>query len=110
MRKTFTAVLLRLSVTVQAGETISVYKTPTCGCCQERVADVDGYVVEGHVPAPDIERLLNERPDIVGISVPPMPIGSPGMEHRERGDNFAAIDFEKDGSTDVFFLRGPAHD
>ena len=71
---------------------------------------VNGYVVEGHVPAPDIERLLNERPDIVGISVPPMPIGSPGMEHRERGDNFAAIDFEKDGSTDVFFLRGPAHD
>ena len=41
MRKTFTAVLLRLSVTVQAGETISVYKTPTCGCCQERVADVE---------------------------------------------------------------------
>jgi hypothetical protein len=146
MRKTFTAILLGLSVAVQAGGTISVYKTPTCGCCQEWVAHleangfevstydmadlrsmksmagarpqhapchtalVDGYVVEGHVPAPDIQRLLNERPDIVGISVPGIPIGSPGMEHGDRRDNFAVISLEKDGSTNVFSLHGPAHD
>lgn len=47
---------------------------------------VDGYVVEGHVPAADLKRLLEERPEIAGIAVPGMPIGSPGMEgpHPER--------------------------
>lgn len=43
-------------------------------------AIVDGYVVEGHVPAEDVRRLLEERPDIDGIAVPGMPVGSPGME------------------------------
>lgn len=42
---------------------------------------VDGYVLEGHVPASDIERLLSERPDVRGLAVPEMPLGSPGMEH-----------------------------
>ncbi len=42
---------------------------------------VDGYVLEGHVPAADIERLLTERPDVRGLAVPEMPLGSPGMEH-----------------------------
>lgn len=41
---------------------------------------IDGYIIEGHVPVADIERLLTERPDVVGIAVPGMPIGSPGME------------------------------
>lgn len=41
---------------------------------------IDGYVVEGHIPAEHVKRLLEERPDIVGIAVPGMPIGSPGME------------------------------
>ena len=44
---------------------------------------VDGYVIEGHVPAEDIERLLKERPDVAGISVPGMPVGAPGMEAPE---------------------------
>jgi len=43
-------------------------------------AVVDGYVVEGHVPAADVRRLLEERPAVAGIAVPGMPIGSPGME------------------------------
>jgi hypothetical protein len=43
-------------------------------------AVVDGYVVEGHVPAADVQRLLRERPAVAGIAVPGMPIGSPGME------------------------------
>ncbi len=43
-------------------------------------AEVDGYVVEGHVPAEDVTRLLAERPDALGLAVPGMPIGSPGME------------------------------
>src|SRR5262245_14270167 len=41
---------------------------------------VNGYVIEGHVPAADVQRLLKERPAVVGIAVPGMPIGSPGME------------------------------
>ena len=44
-------------------------------------ATVDGYVIEGHVPASDIRRLLAERPKIAGLAVPGMPMGSPGMEH-----------------------------
>jgi len=43
-------------------------------------ATVDGYVLEGHVPAADVRRLLNERPAVLGLAVPGMPIGSPGME------------------------------
>jgi hypothetical protein len=67
---------------------------------------VDGYVVEGHVPAEDIERLLDERPDIAGISVPGMPVGSPGME----GPNpkgFAVISFDDDGELAVFSEHKP---
>ena len=95
---------------------VTVYKTPTCGCCtlwadhmeengfevaRVDVADlgavkrqygipdslaschtavVDGYVVEGHVPAEDVRRLIQERPGAGGLAVPGMPIGSPGME------------------------------
>lgn len=44
-------------------------------------ATIDGYVIEGHVPASDITRLLAERPKIAGLAVPGMPMGSPGMEH-----------------------------
>lgn len=43
-------------------------------------AIVDGYVIEGHVPAGDIQKLLAERPAVIGLAVPGMPIGSPGME------------------------------
>ena len=97
--------------------TVQVFKTPTCGCCNNWVehleaagfdvevkdlpdlasvktengvpaelaschtALVDGYVIEGHVPASDIERLLSDRPAVRGLAVPEMPLGSPGMEH-----------------------------
>ena len=46
-------------------------------------AVVDGYVIEGHVPAEDVQRLLRERPEVKGLVVPGMPLGSPGMEHPE---------------------------
>lgn len=49
------------------------------GSCH--TALVDGYVIEGHVPAEDIARLLAERPKVSGLAVPEMPLGSPGMEH-----------------------------
>jgi len=46
-------------------------------------AIVEGYVIEGHVPASDVERLLKERPTVAGLAVPGMPMGSPGMEHSD---------------------------
>lgn len=65
---------------------------------------VDGYVVEGHVPREDIERLLQERPeDVIGLAVPGMPIGSPGMEMPGREpDNYDVLLIHKDGSTSVY--------
>lgn len=64
---------------------------------------VGGYVVEGHVPAADVQRLLKERPQVVGIAVPGMPIGSPGMEVAGvKPHAFNVISFTKDGSTRVF--------
>jgi hypothetical protein len=64
---------------------------------------VGGYVVEGHVPAADIQRLLKERPAITGIAVPGMPIGSPGMEvPGMKPQTFNVIAFAKDGSIRVF--------
>ena len=70
-------------------------------------AVVNGYVIEGHVPASDVQRLLKERPAIVGLAVPGMPIGSPGMEMQGRGvQPFDVIAFDKDGQTRVFASQG----
>ena len=99
-----------------AGRTMTVYKSPQCGCCTAWIAHlerngfdvevrnearmavvkrqygvpseltschtgiVDGMVIEGHVPADVIDRMLTERPDATGLAVPGMPMGSPGME------------------------------
>ena len=68
---------------------------------------VGGYVVEGHVPATEVKRLLKERPAIAGIAVPGMPIGSPGMEvPGMKAAPFDVIAFGKDGSTRVFASHG----
>ncbi len=122
---------------VAAGETVVVYKSPTCGCCKEWVkhlqqngyrvevheqynvnpvknelgvpsslrschtAKVRGYVIEGHVPAADIARLLKEKPDIAGLAAPGMPMGSPGMEG-PRKDPYDVIAYGANGRTSVF--------
>jgi hypothetical protein len=66
-------------------------------------AIVDGYVIEGHVPVEDVERLLNERPDIAGLAVPGMPVGSPGMDVSGAGtDPYDVLAFDKDGNFEVF--------
>jgi len=116
---------------------ITVYKSPTCGCCANWVdhlrkhgfrvtvkdtIDLDpikeklgvtqplaschtgvvrGYVVEGHVPAADIKKMLKERPKVVGIAVPGMPMGSPGMEG-PRSEPYEVLAFDKQGKTRVF--------
>ena len=56
-------------------------------------AIIDGYVIEGHVPAEDVRRLLTERPQATGLSVPGMPIGSPGMEMGNRREPFDVVLF-----------------
>lgn len=65
-------------------------------------AFVDGYFIEGHVPAPDVARLLSERPGALGLTVPGMPIGSPGMEMGDRRDPFDSLLVLKGGGTQVF--------
>ncbi|MEN7342672.1 MAG: DUF411 domain-containing protein [Pseudomonadota bacterium] len=60
-------------------------------------AIVDGYVIEGHVPASDIRQLLAEKPDATGIAVPGMPLGSPGMEVPGRIDDYKVMLFDENG-------------
>ncbi len=122
---------------------VTVYKSPTCGCCGDWVthlrdsgfpvevnarsnlrpvkqqvgvpkglgachtAVVGNYVVEGHVPAQEIKRLLHEKPKLHGISVPNMPVGSPGMERGDRVEPYDVIGFTKTGDTTVVAEYGP---
>lgn len=121
------------------GQIVTVYKSPTCGCCTEweehlrasgfevesrptrqmsrvkrersvpepmhscHTAEVDGYVIEGHVPAESIADLLSEQPEMEGLAVSGMPIGSPGMEVPGRPDeSYNVVAFNEDGSGSVF--------
>ena len=132
---------LGFSTTALAGgaaQSIHVYKSPTCGCCDDWIdhleengfdvtatnsnnmgkikaeaglipglgschtAYVGDYVIEGHVPAEDIKRLLSEAPNATGLSVPGMPAGSPGMEMGGRKDPYQVIMFNEQGQTRVF--------
>ncbi|CAB1369044.1 DUF411 domain-containing protein [Denitratisoma oestradiolicum] len=69
------------------------------GSCH--TAKIGGYVVEGHVPAADIQRLLKEKPKALGLSVPSMPPGSPGMES-SKPMPYQTLLVQSDGSTRVF--------
>lgn len=108
------------SAVAMASPAVTLYKSPTCGCCEKyveylrqngfqvtaidqgdmdsikkrygvaRVASchtalINGYVVEGHVPVSAIKKLLKEKPAIVGISAPGMPMNSPGMGEMKKG-------------------------
>ena len=120
---------------------VTVYKTPTCGCCGKWVehleangfpvkthvlndlsavkgrngvpyqlaschtAEVEGYAVEGHVPADVIMRLLKEKPAVAGIGVPGMPIGSPGMEYGDQKEPYKVWSFDADGELKVYAQR-----
>ena len=64
-------------------------------------ATIGDYVIEGHVPVSDIERLLAERPDVIGISAPGMPMMSPGMGSREPKD-YDVVSFDEDGRVELF--------
>ncbi len=73
---------------------------PGYGSCH--TAEVDGYLVEGHVPAREIKRLLHEKPDARGLVVPDMPMGSPGMEQGNRKDHYDVLLVNRDGSTQTY--------
>ncbi len=64
--------------------------------------EIDGYMIEGHVPVADIRRLLEERPDAVGLAVPGMPYGSPGMGPEDEREAYDVFLIHRDGSTEVF--------
>lgn len=122
---------------------VTVYKSPTCGCCAEWVthlrdngfpvtvkervnvgpvkrqvgvpkqlsschtAVVGDYVVEGHVPAQEVKRLLQDKPKLRGLSVPGMPIGSPGMERGDYVEAYSVVGFTPRGDTTVVARYGP---
>ncbi|MDO9103638.1 MAG: DUF411 domain-containing protein [Methylovulum sp.] len=74
--------------------------TPELASCH--TALIGGYVVEGHVPAGDIRALLKTKPEMTGIAVPGMPVGTPGMEMGERKDAYDVVSFDKQGHTRLF--------
>lgn len=123
----------------QNNKEITVYKSPSCGCCSGweahlskagfkvvskptenmteirnqfgvpdkmkscHTAVIDGYVIEGHVPASDIVKLLETRPDVVGLSAPGMPQKSPGMQPEgEIPANYDVLSFDRQGNVKVF--------
>jgi hypothetical protein len=134
----FVASLTANAEEAAAGKEITVYRSPTCGCCENWIdhlkeknyvikdivsdemddvkdkygvpgklrschtAVVDGYVIEGHVPAADIDKLLHDKPKVKGIAVPGMPAGSPGMEMGNRHDDFEVMSFDDAGNVAVF--------
>ena len=69
------------------------------GC---HTATIGGYVIEGHVPAADVKRLLQSRPDAIGLSVPGMPAGSPGMETGGQSEAYDVLLIKKDGTSEIF--------
>lgn len=137
------ATLLASGVAAATEPAVTVYKSPTCGCCSKwidhleesgfEVAAVDladlrqvkvmagiapeqaschtarvgDYVIEGHVPAGDIRRLLLEQPPARGLAVPGMPPGSPGME-APNPQTYQVLLIGRDGSTSVFATHGGA--
>ncbi len=65
-------------------------------------AIINGYIIEGHVPADDIKRLLLAKPDIRGLAVPRMPAGVPGAERGEIKESFIVFQFDKNGKYSIF--------
>ena len=72
-------------------------KTSSC-----HTAIVDGYFVEGHVDYSAVKKMLNEKPDILGITVPGMPIGSPGMEQGDVKEAYNILYVNKNGTTGIY--------
>lgn len=74
--------------------------TPALASCH--TAFIGDYVIEGHVPAAEIHKLIAQAPDARGLAVPGMPMGSPGMEVGNRKDHYQVLLFNRQGQTRVF--------
>ena len=96
-----------------AGFPVKVHETPDTSAVRKRhgIPDqfgschtgvVGGYALEGHVPAEEVKRLLAQKPKAAGLSVPGMPVGSPGMEVGSRKDPFQVLLIDKAGGSSVF--------
>ena len=72
------------------------YRVPA-GLASCHTARINGYVIEGHVPVSAIEKLLKERPNVAGIAVPGMPLGSPGMESPLKRETYTVFTFTNSG-------------
>lgn len=101
----------------RAGFTVEVREVANMAATKERVgipaamgschtAEVGGYFVEGHVPVEDMLRLLDQRPDARGLTVPAMPIGSPGMEVPGHSEPYDVFLVARDGTTSVYAHHG----
>ncbi len=73
---------------------------PELASCHTTI--IDGYVMEGHIPADDIKRFLGQKQDMAGLAVPGMPIGTPGMEARDIKQPFQVLAFNDKGEVEVF--------
>ena len=130
----------------EAGPSVDVFKSATCGCCGKWVehmrkagftvhvtdleeaelqkiktrysvptparschtARVDGFTVEGHVPPAEVKRMLSQKPAVLGIAVPGMPLGSPGMESSGvKPQPYDVVTFDKQGTTKVYSTQKP---
>lgn len=101
----------------QAGFKVAVHDEATLSAQQDahgvpstlracHTAKVGGYFIEGHVPAQDIRRLLAEKPQALGLAVPGMPVGSPGMEMGDRRDPYATLLVQSGGKPMIFARHG----
>ena len=113
MRETSAAGLLLVSLaacsTAAQAASYTMYRDAGCGCCMQwadhaakgldaEVIAENAYVIEGHVPAEAIRKLLREKPtDVIGIAVAGMPVGSPGMEHQDMTEPYQVIAFGPKG-------------
>lgn len=73
---------------------------PSLASCHTAI--IDNYIVIGHVDYSAVKKMLEEKPDIVGITVPGMPIGSPGMEQGDVKQAYNVLSIKKDGSTAIY--------
>ena len=94
-----------VAIEPSAGDLLKRYKSEN-GIPQEMASchtgRVDGYMIEGHVPPADIRRLMAERPDAIGLAVPGMPYGSPGMGPESDREAYEVFIVRRDGSTEVY--------
>lgn len=84
---------------LNAAKTEAGLQSGQTSCHTARIA---GYIVEGHVPVREIDRLLAERPDAIGLTVPDMPYGSPGMGDAANADPYDVLLVKRDGTTEVY--------